>query len=289
VGGADVGDARWAQRWVHLVDGLSEHPAPSIPQAGGTWAHTKAADRFFDNPRVTPAAIRAPPRAETVQRAAESPIILAVQAPTVFHLPLPRHPPGVGPLGPAGLAGFFRPSCLAVSPDGGPWGRLGGTPGVRPLASKDSPRPHKQRPLADKDRRRGWELMAAAPADMPPPTRGILVADRAGDVFDGFSHAGETGRDVLMRAAWDRRWVEPGGALWATVAAQPVLGTVTVAVPRHGDAPPRTAVVTLRRAQVTLRPPPHRRAEHLAAPPVTAVGGGRRARRRPRRPWNGGC
>lgn len=60
VGGADFGDARLAQRLVHLVDCLSEHPAISIPQACGTWAHTKAAYRFFDNPRVTPAAILAP-------------------------------------------------------------------------------------------------------------------------------------------------------------------------------------------------------------------------------------
>jgi hypothetical protein len=42
-------------------------------------------------------------------------------------------------------------------------------------------------------------------------------------------------------------------------------------VPRHDDAPTRTAVVTLRRARVTLRPPPHRRAEPLPAPTVTAV------------------
>jgi hypothetical protein len=100
-----------------------------------------------------------------------------------------------------------------------------------------------------------------------------MVADRESDLIDVFVHATETGRDVLIRAAWDRRLVEPAGAgyLWATVAAQPVLGTVAVTVLRHDDGPGRTAVVTLRSAPVTLRPPPHRRAEHLAAPTVTAV------------------
>ncbi|MCY0880268.1 MAG: hypothetical protein OWU84_15195, partial [Firmicutes bacterium] len=113
--------------------------------------------------------------------------------------------------------------------------------------------------------------MARATADGPPTTQVIMVADREGEVFEVFCHATETGREVRVRAAWNRRRVEPAGSWWATVAAQPVLGTWTLAVPRHDEAPPRTAVVTLRRARVTLRPPPHRRAEPLAAPTVTAV------------------
>ncbi len=121
------------------------------------------------------------------------------------------------------------------------------------------------------DRRRGLEMMDAATADVPPTTRIILVADREGDIFEVFLHATETGRDVLVRAAWDRRLGEPRGSLGAAVAAQPVLGPWTVTVPRHDDAPSRTAIVTLRRARVTLRPPPHRRAEPVTAPTVTTV------------------
>jgi hypothetical protein len=270
-GSADFGDARLAQRLVHLLDRLSEPPTSSIPHACGTWAPTKAAYQFFDNPRVTAAAILAPPRQQTVRRAAAYPVILAVQDTTVFNLTLHRPTQGLGPIGQAGLSGFFRHSCLAVSPDGVPLGLLGGTTGVRPPASKDSHRPHKQRHLADKESRRGMDLMDAATADVPPTTRVILVADREADIFDVFSHATATGRDVLVRAAWDRRWVEPSGYLGATLAAQPVLGTLTVAVPRHDDAPTRMAVVTLRRARVMLRPPPHRRAEPWPAPSVTAV------------------
>jgi hypothetical protein len=96
---------------------------------------------------------------------------------------------------------------------------------------------------------------------------------READLIDVFVHATPTGHDVVVRAAWDRRCVEPAGDLWATVAAHPVRGSGAVAVPRHDDAPSRPAVVTLRSARVTLRPPAHRRAEHLAAPTVTAVWG----------------
>lgn len=44
----------------------------------------------------------------------------------------------------------------------------------------------------------------------------------------------------------DRRLAESAGSLWAPVAAQPALGAVPITVPRHDDAPPRTAVMTLR-------------------------------------------
>ncbi|MCL6562512.1 MAG: transposase [Firmicutes bacterium] len=42
-----MGDARWAQRLVHLVDRLSEHPAASIPQACGTWAKRRRPTGFL--------------------------------------------------------------------------------------------------------------------------------------------------------------------------------------------------------------------------------------------------
>ena len=111
-------------------------------------------------------------------------MILAVQATTVFSFTLHRRTQGLGPIGPAGLSGFFLHSCLAVSPDGVPLGLLGGTTGVRPPESQDSHRTHKQRPLADKESRRWLDLMDAATADVPPTTRVIMVADREGDVFD---------------------------------------------------------------------------------------------------------
>ena len=106
-GGAALGGARLAQRLVPLLDCLSEHPTASIPQGGGTWAQTQVAYRFFDNPRVTPDAILTPHRAETVQRAAKYPVILAVQDTTVFNFTRHRHTPGVGPIGQAGLSGCF--------------------------------------------------------------------------------------------------------------------------------------------------------------------------------------
>ena len=120
VGGAAFGDARWAQCLVPILEGLSEHPTASIPHACGTWARTQATSRFFDNPRVTSAAILAPHRRQTVRRVAAYPILLAVPDTTVFHLTLHRQTQGLGPIGQTGLSGWFLHSCLAISPEGVP-------------------------------------------------------------------------------------------------------------------------------------------------------------------------
>lgn len=168
--------------------------------------------RFFANPRVTPAAIVATHRRATEQRVARSPVILAGQDTTTVNFTRHRRTHGLGPSGQAGRAGFFLPACVAVSPAGVPLGLWGGRTWVRPPASKDSHRTHNHRPLAAKESRRWIDLMDAATADRPPTPRVIMVADRERDIVAVFLHATQTGRDVLIRAAWDRRLGEPAGS-----------------------------------------------------------------------------
>ena len=45
-------------------------------------------------------------------------MILAVQDTTIFNFTLHRRTEGLGPIGQAGLSGFFRHRCLAVSTEG---------------------------------------------------------------------------------------------------------------------------------------------------------------------------
>ncbi len=79
LGGADLGDARRTDRAVDLVGELAARPGESIPDALSTWARTKAAYRFFDNPNVGPGAILKAHRSSALRRAAGRPFVLAVQ------------------------------------------------------------------------------------------------------------------------------------------------------------------------------------------------------------------
>lgn len=272
VGTADFGDARLPQRLVTLLTTLGERPTASIPAACETGGPTKAAYRFFDNPRVTLAAMMAAHRAATLDRVRSEPLLLAVQDTTPLNFTLHRQTTGLGPIGQAGLSGWVLHSCLAVSPEGIPLGVLGAEPWAREAEFNDSHRPHRQRALDDKESARWIRLMEVATADIPATTRVIMVTDRASDIIDGVIRAEPTHRDVLRRAAWNRRLTEPVGPyLWSVREPQPALGTMTITVPRKDDAPSRQATLTLRTARVALRTPPHRVQEHLPSPTVTAV------------------
>jgi hypothetical protein len=78
LGEAALPDKRLARRLRRLLDQMSAYPGKPIPAAWGDWAATKAAYRFFDNPRLTKHSILAGHFAATAARVAanEGPILL---------------------------------------------------------------------------------------------------------------------------------------------------------------------------------------------------------------------
>jgi len=86
--------------------------------------------------------------------------------------------------------------------------------------------------------------------------------DREADIYDLFLAQRPAGVDLLVCAQHDR-WVRVATdeqrhihVLRATLAAAPVAGERTVAVPRRPGHPARVATRAVRFQQVTLTPPP---------------------------------
>ena len=75
---AALPDKRLARRLRRLLDQMSAAPGKPVPAACGDWAATKAAYRFFDNPRVTEHGVLAGHFAATAARVAatEGPILV---------------------------------------------------------------------------------------------------------------------------------------------------------------------------------------------------------------------
>jgi hypothetical protein len=75
---AGLPDKRLARRLGRLLDQLSASPGQPVPAACGDWAATKAAYRFFDNPRITEHGVLAGHFAATAARcaASEGPILV---------------------------------------------------------------------------------------------------------------------------------------------------------------------------------------------------------------------
>ena len=71
-------DERLNQRCRKLADTLGQQPPAPINQACEDWADSKAAYRFFANPKVAPGELLAPHSQRTVARMPGHPVVLAV-------------------------------------------------------------------------------------------------------------------------------------------------------------------------------------------------------------------
>ena len=92
----NLGDQRLNRRARWLVEQCAARPTASIPGACGDWANSKAAYRFFDNAKVTHAALVAGPRPACLERIRQEKLILVVQDTTTFDY---THHPSVQGLG----------------------------------------------------------------------------------------------------------------------------------------------------------------------------------------------
>ena len=240
---ADLGDQRLNRRLERLVTALADKPAASVPHALDDWGQTKAAYRFWDNERVDPDDIRRAHRQATVDRLPDAGVVLAIQDTTALSFTSHKAVRGLGYLTQRHQRGLLVHSLLGRPRRRRPLGR-GASGGLGPVPQAfrppPQPRPPAHRPqgkptLADRDARgrrpgrppafrRGRGGSRGRPVR---PVRGPC-ARRAWTCSCGPNHA----------AACTGGWL-----LGEAAAAAPVLGALTVTLPRADDRPARTATL----------------------------------------------
>jgi len=272
----DLGDQRLNRRLVKLVDDLLKAPEASVPQASGDWAATKAAYRFWDNPRVDPDDIRAAHRHSTCQRIRDqgAPLILAIQDTTSFDFTDHPQTTGLGYLAHSKRAGIWLHSALAVSAAGVPLGLIDQRTWTRDPATLGKRVQRNRKETAEKESRRWLDSLAATEAAVPGGPTVITVADREADFYDLFAAPRRPGSHLLIRAKPRRRVRHVARLLGKAVRAGAAAGTMAVELRRGDERPPRRAVLTIRYATLDVAPPsthPRRRAlPHLRLTAILA-------------------
>lgn len=268
----DLGDVRLNRRVSLVAERLGAAPRSSIPKACAGWAEVKAAYRLFDNESVSSQQVLAPHVERTLERMRAHPVVLCLSDTTVVDFS--RHPAttGLGPLSFEYQAGFQLHPVLAVTPDRLCLGVLDAQWLVRdPETLGTSVATKKQRPLEEKESHR-WPSafdQVCAQASRMNGTRLVYVADRESDIYELLMKSQPSTVDLLIRSNQDRA-LENGDSLHDTIAAAASVGTIEVTVPRADQRPARTAVLTLRCARVTLRPP-YRKGHTLPSVTVTII------------------
>jgi hypothetical protein len=236
-----------------MAEAFGAHPQAPINQASADWQDTKAAYALFAHPHALPAQILLPHQQHTLERMAAHPLVLAIQDTTFLNY---THHPATKDLGPigGGQRGLVMHSTLVVTPHGLPLGVLDQQIWTRPDTEKDAKRA-KQRPIEQKESHKWLTALRECVSLTPSEIRLVTVADREADIFEFLAEAEDLQVEYVIRAAQDRGLKGEVDLLWAHMAKQQLVGSVTVEVPRRGSKPARNAELSVRLAHLTLRPP----------------------------------
>ena len=254
-------DKRLKERLFTLAADFFAQPGELIPQASkGSAAKTKAAYRFFENSNVDMQTLLRPHIESTMERLRSLPVVLAVQDSTT--LTYTSHPPeGAGPINTSqnSAVGLMVHDTMAFTSDGTPLGLLNVQCWGRDPDEAGKRQRRHQLPIEEKESAK-WLVSYRAVAEVQklcPDTMLVSVGDREADVYELFHEATQDrhGPKLLIRAERTRnRKVEQEG-LWPRMNAEPVAGSLDVAVARRGSRPARRAKLQVRFASVVLTPP----------------------------------
>jgi hypothetical protein len=235
-------------------------------------AELKAAYRLFDRDEVTHQAVLAPHCQRTRQALRQPGRFLLLEDTT--ELDFTGHPAteGLGRIGGArddqGPRGLLLHTSLAVQllPGPGPDAVVGRIVGLAhqvvwartkpPSKDGHGRRPSPKERLSQEDREsRRWSAVTDHLEPPPPGTTWVVVQDREGDIYESIIKCINKGASFVIRAKHDRVTADGDAHLFDAVAAAPVLGRVTVELPRRPDRPPRTATLTLRALRRSFQAP----------------------------------
>lgn len=262
-------DQRLKTRLGQILGDLGTRIGHTLPAACQDWAATKAAYRFFDNPRVDDQTILAGHFAATAERcSATTGPVLVLHDTTEFSF-TQNTPDAVGYLSYVKgrhtthtACGLLLHSSLVVTTAGVPlglaavkfWSRKGfkGTNAAKRKVNST------RVPIAQKESVRWLDNLTHSTQRLGDPGRCVHVGDREADIFELFHAAREAQAHFLIRTAADRLAGQGRTTVAKLMQRQPFRGTHAVEV-RDDNGTVSTALVQVRFARITLHPSPAKR------------------------------
>lgn len=270
-------DERLKARFGKLLSRLGEKIGSALPAACQDWAATKAAYRFFSNPRVDESIILAGHFAATKARiaAAKGPI-LVLHDTTEFSFKRDK-PELIGKTtvlasrphrNPTTLCGLLMHSSLAVTTQGKPLGLTAVKfwtrkkfKGTNALKRKINPT---RIPIEQKESVRWLENLKQS-TQLAAPERWVHIGDRESDIYELFCLAMEEETHFLVRTCVDRVAGTGSTTIARKMQREPVQGTHLVEV-LDAKGRPVDVELQLRFSQMTVHPPI---GKHKKYPPLS--------------------
>ena len=270
-----IKDGRRAKRLKRMAADFHAAPGRSIPMASGGHAGAKAAYRLIEGGKVGVQDVLGAHGDAVLERVKGSgeQVLLAAQDTVTLNFARRPNTEGLGPIGNKAESGhgFFIHSTLCVGASGGEvFGLLGAEMWARDKKRfKAGPAGARNRkPIQEKESLRwleGWRRADELHERLGGERKVVSVADREGDIYEGFALCLETkarrgrGADLLVRAQHDRAKSGEGvGSSWSAAEAGEEFRLHTIKVPRSRGRARRQARLEVRFLEVEVEAPAHK-------------------------------
>lgn len=285
IDGCEFPDERLKKRFGKLLGQLGEKIGSALPTACQDWAATKAAYRFFDNPRVDESIILTGHFAATKSRmaAAKGPI-LVLHDTTEFSFQREK-PAAIGktrriPTGrigrePITKCGLLLHSSLAVTTAGKPLGltavkfwtrkKFKGTNALKGGKEGGKHSVNTTRIPIEKKESIRWLENLEQSTQLVNPDRCIHVGDRESDIYELFCLADEENTHFLVRTCVDRLAGTGNTTIARKMKREPIQGAHQIEV-LDAKRQPIQVELQLRYSQMTVQPPI---GKHKKYPPLS--------------------
>src|SRR5580658_1811990 len=266
--GAYFQDVRLGKRLRTLLGLMANGIGHTIPLACQDWANTKAAYRFFSNPRLTEEEILSGHFASTqVRAAAIKEPLLVLHDTTEFSYQSTGH--GIGLISnlprQRTVCGLLMHSSLVVTTDGLPLGlaavkvwtrkKFKGTNALKRIVNPT------RIPIEEKESFKWLENLRQATVLLNRPAGCIHVADREGDIFELFCAAEEARTKFLVRTCVDRLAKDGTTTTNRVMRRVEVKGTHEIEV-RDQDGQKDLATLEIKYELVRVLPPIGKQAQY---------------------------
>lgn len=257
----ELGDERLNRRFISFAQRILSNPESSINEACIGWAETKAAYRMLDNEKLDPDCILEAHRESLAVRIKGQKTVLAIQDTTYFRfdalVDLRKEAPRRRF---RDMHGIVMHHCLAVSPDGLPYGQI-----FQKLYDRDvgsyygGHYDHQKIPIEQKESFRWIEgLRATQDFSENHDVNFVTLADRECDIYEFLQEATILEADFVIRAAKDRRTAEhsyakaPEKKIWYMTESAPSAGSFELDL--NSKSRKGRAELSVRYCRLSLKP-----------------------------------
>jgi hypothetical protein len=275
--GVTLWDRRCVSSLIRITAHLAARAGEAFSAACGK-AGRQAAHRIFTAETTSVRGLLAGHRDQTVRRCRQHPLVLALQDTTELDYTTHKATTGLGPIGKGTQRGLLAHSVLMVTTEGIPLGLLDLAVWARDPQQAGQSEQRRKRPTAEKESQKWIDSLKAVEAALPPEQPVVVVSDREADLFAYLAAPRRSNTALLVRAAQPRivTVTEADGSTTRldllTAARQgPIVGQLTVTVPRQAGQREREAHLVVRRSRVVVQPPQHRLATEADTPQEVEV------------------